>query len=77
MAKKITPSPSCFSTVSIEEGQRFGAPLLLTHALAELMQAAYERGYGEKDTVYFIEILRGMAGLAPRDGIDDEPIGKH
>jgi len=61
----------------IEEGQQFGAPLLLTHALAELMQAAYEKGYGEKDTVYFIEILRGMAGLEPRDGIDDEPIGKH
>jgi hypothetical protein len=37
---------------------------------------AYEKGYGEKDTVAFFEILRGMAGLEERPGIDDVPFGK-
>jgi hypothetical protein len=38
---------------------------------------AYEKGYAEKDTVSFIEVLRGMAGLEERQGIDDEPFWKH
>jgi len=60
----------------IEEGQRVGAPMLLTNTYTQILQAAYEKGYAEKDTVAFIEILRGMAGLEERTGIDDEPFGK-
>jgi hypothetical protein len=45
--------------------------------LSQIQQAAYEKGYAEKDSVAFIEILRGMAGLEERIGIDDEPFGKH
>jgi 3-hydroxyisobutyrate dehydrogenase-like beta-hydroxyacid dehydrogenase len=61
----------------IEESQRLGAPLLMTGVFSQLLQAAYEKGYAEKDSVAFIEILRGMAGLEERKGIDDEPFGKH
>ena len=65
------------SRLMIEQGQRLGAPLLLTNIWSQLLQAAYEKGYAEKDSVSFIEILRGMAGLTERVGIDDEPFGKH
>lgn len=65
------------SRLMIEQGQRLGAPMLLTGLWSQLLQAAYEKGYGEKDSVAFYEILRGMAGLAERTGIDDEPFGKH
>jgi 3-hydroxyisobutyrate dehydrogenase-like beta-hydroxyacid dehydrogenase len=61
----------------IEESQRLGAPLFMTGIFSQLLQAAYEKGYGEKDSVAFIEVLRGMAGLEERKGIDDEPFGKH
>jgi hypothetical protein len=49
----------------------------MTGIFSQLLQAAYEKGYGEKDSVAFIEVLRGMAGLEERKGIDDEPFGKH
>jgi 3-hydroxyisobutyrate dehydrogenase-like beta-hydroxyacid dehydrogenase len=65
------------SRLMIEEGQRVGAPTLMINLLSQLQQAAYEKGYAEKDSVAFIEILRGMAGLEERKGIDDEPFGKH
>ena len=65
------------SRLMIEQGQRLGAPMLLTNIWSQLLQAAYEKGYAEKDSVAFIEILRGMAGLTERVGIDDEPFGKH
>jgi 3-hydroxyisobutyrate dehydrogenase-like beta-hydroxyacid dehydrogenase len=61
----------------LAEGQRVGAPLPLTSIYTQILQAAYEKGYGEKDTVAFIEILRGLAGLDEREGIDDVPFGKH
>lgn len=61
----------------IEESQKVGAPVLMTGILSQLLQAAYEKGYAEKDSVAFIEILRGMAGLEERIGIDNEPFGKH
>jgi 3-hydroxyisobutyrate dehydrogenase-like beta-hydroxyacid dehydrogenase len=60
----------------IEESQRLGAPLFLTGLYSQILQAAYEKGYGEKDSVATFEILRGMAGLEERVGIDDEPFGK-
>ncbi|MEW6334159.1 MAG: NAD(P)-dependent oxidoreductase [Thermodesulfobacteriota bacterium] len=65
------------SRLMIEQGQRLGAPLLLTNIWSQLLQTAYEKGYAEKDSVAFIEILRGMAGLTERAGIDDEPFGQH
>lgn len=65
------------SRLMIEQGQRLGAPLLLTSIWSQLLQTAYEKGYGEKDSVAYIEILRGMAGLDERVGIDDVPFGKH
>ena len=61
----------------IEQGQRLGAPMLLTSIWSQLVQMAYEKGYAEKDSASVIEILRGMAGLTERVGIDDEPFGKH
>lgn len=60
----------------IEEGQKQGSPMPVTSMYTQLLQAAYEKGYAEKDTVSFYEILRGMAGLEERTGIDDEPFGK-
>lgn len=65
------------SRLMLEQGQRLGAPMLLTSVMSQVFQAAYEKGYGEKDTVAFIEILRGMAGLEERHGIDDVPFGKN
>ncbi len=60
----------------LEMGQSVGAPMLMTALLSQLLQAAYEKGYAEKDTVAYYEILRGMAGLEERAGIDDVPMGK-
>ncbi|MSO81625.1 MAG: NAD(P)-dependent oxidoreductase [Alphaproteobacteria bacterium] len=65
------------SRLMLEQGQRLGAPMLLTSVWSQVLQMAYEKGYGEKDNVSFIEILRGLAGLEERHGIDDEPFGKH
>lgn len=60
----------------IEQGQILGSPTLMTSVLSQIYQAAYEKGYAEKDTVSFYEIMRGMAGLDEREGIDDVPFGK-
>jgi len=65
------------SRLMIEESQKVGAPTLLISLMAQLQQAAYEKGYGEKDSMAFYEVLRGMAGLEERVGIDEEPFGKH
>jgi 3-hydroxyisobutyrate dehydrogenase-like beta-hydroxyacid dehydrogenase len=64
------------SRLMLEQGQRLGAPMLVTSLWSQVLQMAYEKGYGEKDTVAFFEILRGMAGLEERPGIDDVPFGK-
>lgn len=64
------------SRLMMEMGQRLGAPTMMIQVYSQIMQAAYEKGYGEKDTVAFYEILRGMAGLEEREGIDDVPFGK-
>jgi 3-hydroxyisobutyrate dehydrogenase-like beta-hydroxyacid dehydrogenase len=60
----------------IELGHQLGAPVLMTGLYSQLLQAAYEKGYSEKDTVAFYEIMRGMAGLEERHGIDNVPFGK-
>ena len=64
------------SRLMLEQGQRLGAPMLVTSMWSQVLQMAYEKGYGEKDTVAFFEIIRGMAGLEERPGIDDVPFGK-
>ena len=64
------------SRLMLEQGQRLGAPMLVASMWSQVLQMTYEKGYGEKDTVAFFEILRGMAGLEERHGIDDVPFGK-
>jgi 3-hydroxyisobutyrate dehydrogenase-like beta-hydroxyacid dehydrogenase len=64
------------SRLMIEQAQRVGAPVLMVQTWSQLLQAAYEKGYGRKDTVAVFEILRGMAGLEERRGVDDAPFGK-
>jgi len=59
----------------LEMGHKLGVPLLMTALFSQIVEAAYAKGYREKDTVAFIEVLRGLAGLAERPGIDDEPFG--
>jgi len=54
------------SRLMIEQGQRLGAPMLMTSLWSQVLQMAYEKGYAEKDSVSFIEMLRVMAGLAER-----------
>ncbi len=65
------------SRLMLEQGQRLGSPMLMTNIWSQVAQMAYEKGYSEKDSVAFYEVLRGMAGLEEREGIDDEPFGKH
>ena len=65
------------SRLMIEQAQKVGAPAVMISSLSQLFQAAYEKGYGRKDSVAFYEILRGMAGLEEREGIDDVPFGKN
>lgn len=64
------------SRLMIEQAQKVGAPVLMTQTWSQLLQAAYEKGYKYKDSVAFYEILRGMAGLDERTGIDDVPFGR-
>ena len=54
------------SRLMLEQGQKFGSPMLMTNIWSQLMQASEEAGYGGKDVTSFIEILRGMAGLKSR-----------
>jgi len=63
------------SRLMIELGQQLGVPVLMTSLYSQILQTAYEKGYSEKDTVAFYEILRGMSGLEERVGIDNVPFG--
>lgn len=54
------------SRLMTEQGRRHGSPMLLTNLWSQVAQMAYERGYGEEDTVAFYEVLREMAGLPSR-----------
>ena len=65
------------SRLMMEQAQKVGAPVLMTQTWSQLLQAAYEKGYKYKDSVAFYEIMRGMAGLEERTGIDDVPMDKH
>ena len=50
--------------------------ILMTGLYSQILQIAFEKGYSEKDTVAFYEIMRGMAGLEERQGVDEVPFGK-
>ena len=65
----FTPFITCFSIRQLYI-------LLMTNIWSQIVQATYEKGYGEKDTVAFYEVLRGMAGLSERPGIDDVSLVK-
>ncbi|MDA0786481.1 MAG: NAD(P)-dependent oxidoreductase [Proteobacteria bacterium] len=64
------------SRLMMDMGQKLGAPTMMIQVYSQIMQAALEKGYAQKDTVAFYEIMRGMAGLEEREGIDDVPFGK-
>lgn len=52
--------------LALEQGQRFGAPMLVGALWAQLQQAAYQQGLADQDSSAFIEVLRALAGLARR-----------
>ena len=54
------------SRLMLEQGQRFGSPMLVTSVWSQVAQAAYNKGLAEKDSVAFYEVLREMAGLDNR-----------
>ncbi len=54
------------SRLMLEQGRLHGSPMLLTNLWSQVAQMAYERGYGEEDTVAFFEVLREMGGLPSR-----------
>lgn len=52
--------------LTLEQGTRLGAPMLVTSLWTQLQQAADQQGLAEADSAVFIELLRGMAGLPKR-----------
>lgn len=52
--------------LALEQGARFGTPMLVGGLWVQLEQAAYQQGFGELDSSAFIEVLRGLAGLPKR-----------
>lgn len=54
------------SRLMLEQGRLHGSPMLFTNIWSQVLQMAYERGYGEEDTVAFYEVLRELGGLPSR-----------
>jgi 3-hydroxyisobutyrate dehydrogenase-like beta-hydroxyacid dehydrogenase len=54
------------SRLMIEQGQRVGAPMLVTSVYSQVLQAALEQGDGDRDTVAMFEVFRQLAGLPRR-----------
>jgi 3-hydroxyisobutyrate dehydrogenase-like beta-hydroxyacid dehydrogenase len=52
--------------LALEQGQRFGAPMLVTTLWTQLQQAAYQQGLADKDSSAFIEVLRALGGMTKR-----------
>jgi 3-hydroxyisobutyrate dehydrogenase-like beta-hydroxyacid dehydrogenase len=52
--------------LALEQGQRLGAPMLVTSLWTQLQQAAYQQGLAEADSSSFVEVLRAMGGLPKR-----------
>ena len=54
------------SRLVLEQGSRFGSPMLITSLWSQIQQAASQKGLDEYDSVSFFELLREMAGLEGR-----------
>ena len=54
------------SRLMMNLGQKAGSPTMMIQVYSQIMQAAFEKGYGEHDTVAFYEVMRGLAGLDER-----------
>ncbi len=52
--------------LALEQGSRYGAPMLVGALWAQLQQAAYQHGLADHDSSSFIEVLRVLAGLEKR-----------
>lgn len=52
--------------LALEQGQRLGAPMLVTTLWTQLQQAAYQQGLGDQDSSAFIEVLRALGGMPRR-----------
>jgi 3-hydroxyisobutyrate dehydrogenase len=52
--------------LTLEQGQRLGAPMLVTSLWTQVQQAAYQQGLADVDSTAFIEVLRSMGGLPKR-----------
>ena len=52
--------------LALEQGQRHGAPMLVTTLWTQLQQAAYQQGLADMDSTAFIEVLRVLGGLPKR-----------
>jgi len=52
--------------LALEQGARFGAPMLVTALWTQLQQAAFQQGLADVDSSAFIEVLRNLAGLPRR-----------
>lgn len=52
--------------LALEQGQRLGAPMLVTTLWTQLQQAAYQQGLGDQDSSAFIEVLRALGGMPKR-----------
>ncbi|HET9662696.1 MAG TPA: NAD-binding protein [Burkholderiales bacterium] len=52
--------------LALEQGTRLGAPMFVGSLWTQIQQAAYQQGLADMDSVAFIEVLRGLAGLPTR-----------
>lgn len=52
--------------LTLDQGSRFGAPMLITSLWAQIQQAAFQKGLGDYDSVAYFEVLRELAGLPKR-----------
>ena len=52
--------------LALEQGQRFGAPMLVASLWVQLQQAAYQNGQSELDSSSFFEVLRQLGGMQKR-----------
>src|SRR5688572_29077010 len=57
--------------LALEQGQRVGAPMLVTTLWTQLQQAAYQQGLADMDSIAFIEVLRMLGGLPKRTAKDE------
>jgi 3-hydroxyisobutyrate dehydrogenase-like beta-hydroxyacid dehydrogenase len=52
--------------LAMEQGMRLGVPMFVGSLWTQIQQAAYQQGLADMDSVAFIEVLRGLAGLPKR-----------